>query len=88
MNITFDQALAEKKIREIQHDATAIRLRAVSGKPGPMGLTPDHIKMTAEWKEAFNAERMAFAHMRRFNMFIAKNFKKELRAYYNAKRGK
>lgn len=87
MDMTFDQAMAEKAAREMMHDAKAIRLRAVSGEPGPMGLTPDSVKMTAEWQEAFHAERLAFAFMRRWNMYMAKHFKKELRAYYNQKRG-
>ena len=87
MDMTFDQAFAEKCIREMLHDAAAIRLRAIVGdERGPMNLTPDHIKSTPEWQYAYNLERALFDNMRRWNRLMAKHFKKELREYYANKK--
>ena len=34
---------------------------------GPLGLTPDSVKASAEWKAAKRASDAAFAALRRFN---------------------
>lgn len=37
---------------------------------GPMGLTPDSVKATAEWKQAKAEYNAAFAHLRKVNSII------------------
>lgn len=83
----FIQAKAHKDALKMAHDVTIIRLRAVSGdERGPMNLTPDHIKATPEWRNAFNAERKAFKVCADFNKHMGKIFAKELRAEREARR--
>ena len=87
MELTFEFAMMEKRLLEWQHEAATNDLKAISGNVrGPMGLTPDTIKRTPEWKAAYSKERSAFNAMRNFNMYIARTFKKELRAEREAKR--
>ena len=45
---------------------------------GPMGLTPDDVKNTPEYRIAKQAMDKAFAELRAFNAVYAKRFKKEL----------
>ena len=78
--MTFEDAMVEKAIREWAHESAANDLKAVSGDVrGPMGLTPDSIKQSPEWQHAFKIERNAFAAMRKFNLWVTKTYKKELK---------
>lgn len=47
---------------------------------GPMGLTPDDVLATPEYKAARTAMNKAFAQLRAFNAVYVKQFKKELAA--------
>ncbi len=47
---------------------------------GPMGLTPDSVKATPEWKAAYLAHAAAFQALRKFNGSYFKAFKKEIAA--------
>lgn len=79
MELTFEFAMTEKRLLEWQHEAATNDLKAISGgEKGPLGLTPDHIKSTPEWQEAFKAERKAFADLRAWNAFMTKIFRKEM----------
>lgn len=53
---------------------------------GPMGLTPDAVRATPEWKKAKQEFDAAFADLRKFNAMFAKIFAKELRAERNTRR--
>ena len=65
---------------ETVHSDKVKVLNEVSGSErGTMGLTPDHIKQSQEWKNAYLAERKAFQEMREFNMKFSRTFKKEIR---------
>jgi len=44
---------------------------------GPMGLVPDAVKASPEWRTAYAAERKAFAELRAYNAWYVKAFKKE-----------
>lgn len=50
-----------------------------------MGLTPDHVKATPEWKKAKAEYEKAFSEMRAFNGWYVKAFKKELAAERKAR---
>ena len=85
--MNFQDAMVHKATLEWEHEGAANDLKAIVGDArGPMGLTPDSIKQTPEWKAAYSKERSAFNAMRNFNMYIARTFKKELRAEREAKR--
>jgi hypothetical protein len=47
---------------------------------GPMGLTPDSVKATPEWKAARKACDETFEALRAFNSFYVKTFKAEIQA--------
>ena len=44
---------------------------------GPMGLTPDHISKTPEFKKANSDFNSAFNELRHYNGIINRNYKKE-----------
>jgi len=84
--MTYTEAKIYREALYQAHDITARDLRALSsGKRGPMGLTPDHIKQTPEWKSAYRRERQAFERLRNHNAYMAKAFKKEMREERKAK---
>ncbi|HLF12454.1 MAG TPA: hypothetical protein VJA26_14700 [Gammaproteobacteria bacterium] len=51
---------------EAEYVATGMALKKLSGG-GPMGLTPDSVRATPEWKEAKRASAATFAAYRAFN---------------------
>lgn len=53
---------------------------------GPMGLTPDHIKFSPEYRKARSTSETLKEIERKFNSTAAKRFKKEIRAHIDAKR--
>jgi hypothetical protein len=62
-------------------------LRAIPGLgSGRMGLTPDAIKSTPEFKVAKDNYNRAFTALRKFNQGFIKEFKKEILADRDAKR--
>ena len=71
---------ANDAIAQEYRDAVA-HLNAVSGdERGLFGLTPAHIKATAEWKAAWNNERRLFGAMRLSNMDMVNNYADEMKA--------
>jgi hypothetical protein len=81
---TFEEADAESTRLEQEVSAAGAVLRAFP--TGPMGLTPDHVKATPEWRAAKARYERAFAAMRKFNAVFVKVFAKELRAQRDARR--
>lgn len=78
--MTYAIAKATKELLEKNHEAAVAHLKEVSGNErNAMGLTPDHIKATAEWKQAYHAERLHFKALRNWNHYMTRNFKKEMR---------
>ena len=53
---------------------------------GAMGLTPDSVKATPEWKAAYAESNAALAEIQKANAFMLKNFPNEVRAERDAKR--
>jgi len=45
-----------------------------------IGLTPDHVKASPEWRRARRAYDLAFAELRAFNAGFVKTYAKEYRA--------
>lgn len=52
-----------------------------------MGLTPDHVRESKEWKQAKQDFERSFAELRYFNGQYIKTFKKEIQADRRKKRG-
>lgn len=55
---------------------------------GPMGLTPDDVKMSHEFIKAKFEFEVAFTRVRVFNQFVSRVFKQELKADIRARYGK
>jgi hypothetical protein len=61
--------------------------RAITGAgSGAMGLTPDSVKLSAEYREAAAAYHDAAARLALFNGKFCKRYARELRAMRNARR--
>jgi len=84
--MTFEQA---KAIRDQLDAAAAAAGRAIKAVPGvgtgPLGLTPDAVKASPEWRAARAAYDTAAAKLRGFNMFFTRQFARELRAERRAR---
>ena len=84
--MTFEQATALRDTFNRLVDETSATLRAIPGVgSGPMGLTPDAVKFSPEFRAADLAFKYAFANLRAFNDRYTKEFKKEVRAARRAK---
>lgn len=67
--------------------ATAETSAALQEFPrGPLGLTPDDVKASPEWKTAYRNFEVAFQAQRSFNSTYTKKFADELRHERNARR--
>jgi hypothetical protein len=75
--MTFAEAKATASAIEIEIRATEVALDAFP--VGPMGLTPDAVKVSPEFRAAKKAFDAAFAKLRAFNGYYVKTFAKELR---------
>lgn len=76
--LTFEQALAAKcDIERLSRDASD-RLRALSGG-GPMGLTPDDVRASPEWRAAKADFDEAFSVERAFNQAFLRAFGRQYR---------
>lgn len=72
-------ALLEKEVR--------IANQALRAFPrGPMGLTPDAVRITPEWPDAKQLFDRAWTNLREFNKIYMKKYKKELWAERQARR--
>lgn len=82
--MTYPEALALKQLAESRCDDAPRALRAVPGVgSGPMGLTPDHVKVSPEYREARAAADKAFREMQRVNAWFCKTYAREYRGGIN-----
>jgi len=85
----FDEmtfAEAQAKADELWNASTATGRALAAFPTGPMGLTPDAVRATPEWKAAYAANESAMTALRDFNGPYTKKFKKEIIAARDAKR--
>lgn len=76
--MTYEEA---KVIREQLYAELDRASDALKGYPkGPMGLTPDHIKFSPEYRAKKQAFDLIFSKLRAFNGHFVKLFKKEIQA--------
>lgn len=71
---------ANAAIAKEYHEACATLARVSGDERNQYGLTPSHIKATAEWKAAWNNERRLFGAMRMSNMDMVNNYAAEMKA--------
>jgi hypothetical protein len=77
--MTFEEARAIRDRREAEARAAGDALKAFP-KDGPMGLTPDHIKFSPEFRAAKARYDDAWLRLRDVNHFIRKRFAKDVTA--------
>lgn len=82
--MTYDEAKATRD----QIEAEVVRLARVLGAfpRTALGLTPDHIKASVEYRTAKAAFDAAFHRQRVFNFAFVKTFKREIAAERRARR--
>ncbi|PGT89852.1 hypothetical protein [Bacillus thuringiensis] len=73
--MTYEEAKAHNRKLDEEYDNASKNIRKF--ERNAMGLTPDHVRETQEWKDADKRERLAFANLRKFNAWFLKEFKKE-----------
>lgn len=69
------EAYAKQQLITQESVQASHALKNLSGG-GALGLTPDSVKSTAEWREAKKRYDLAFAAERAFNGWFVKEFKK------------
>jgi hypothetical protein len=79
----YQQAKARKAELEAEQSRLGAILRAFP--KCQMGLTPDHIRATPEWKTAKAESDAAFARLQKFNAYFVKRFATEYRDERRAK---
>jgi len=85
--MTFAIAKAAQAAIEQEASRAGAVLAAIPGVgTGPMGLTPDAVKASPEYRAAKLAYESAFARLRAFNGSYVKVYASELRAERNARR--
>lgn len=82
MSYSEAKALRDKIVSASRAAAAAL----ASYPKSAMGLTPDDVKESAQWKADKLAFELAFADECRINAFMVRNFKAEMRAERIAKR--
>lgn len=75
----FEDAKAERDLIQKEVDAAGAVLRTFP-KGGPLGLTPDAVRATPEFRAANARFQKAFARLRAFNTIYVKRFANEIRA--------
>lgn len=81
---TFAEMLKTRDALDAEVIATGAKLR--SYPRGNMGLTPDAVKATPEWKQDHAAFSSAMAGLRKFNTDFLRHYAKEWRAEHAARR--
>ena len=86
--MTFEQATILRDTFSRLSNEAAISLRSIPGVgSGPMGLTPDNVKFSPEYRSAKAAFDHAFANLQAFNKRYVKEYRKELMSQKRAKYG-
>lgn len=87
MNARFAIACAARAQLEREAAAASAAWRAIPGVgSGAMGLTPDAVKFSPEYRAARTAYESAAGRLARLNKAMAREFKAELREERKARR--
>ena len=83
--MTFNEAKQLKS--QIETEIAGLSAKLAGFPTGAMGLTPDAVKFSPEFRAAKSAFDAAFARLRQFNAFYLKAFRKEVKADRAQRRG-
>jgi hypothetical protein len=78
IKMTYEEAKAYKQQLDEKSKIDSDLLN--SFEKNSMGMTPDHIRETTEWKKAKQSSEKSFSELKNFNSWFMKNFKKEYAA--------
>ncbi len=85
--MTYEVARQMKSVMEVREREAAKALSAVPGiSSGPMGLTPDEVKASPEYRNAKADYEACREALRRFNAWFMREYGKEYRAEWKARR--
>jgi len=73
----YQEAKARRDQLEAEYERLGRALKALSGG-GLMGMTPEHVRTTPEWKKAKREADAAFAALQAFNTVYVHRFKREI----------
>lgn len=83
----YEIARQMKSVMEARYDEASARLQGIDGVgAGPMGLTPDHVKASPEYRAAKQDFQACGDALRRFNTWFMREHGKEYRAEWKARR--
>lgn len=82
--MTFDQAKAKQDQLNAVCDKASSDLNKYP--VGPMGLTPDSVKASPEWRRDQANFEIAFKALQTYNKWFCKRWKKELSAFRQQQR--
>lgn len=83
--MTFLEGLAKQTMLQSYIDKHSDKLNTYPS--GPMGLTTDAAKNTAEWQQDRKAFDLSMGRLRAFNAAFLRQYKVEYRKYMQEKRG-
>ena len=78
--MTYQEAKAYRESMEERHKIDTDNLKEFEQFKNQIGLIPDHIRETPEYKTVKTACDKNFAELRNFNGWFVKTFKKEIAA--------
>lgn len=79
MNYVDAKVISDKANKDC--DLANSKLQSVPGlNSGVMGLTPDHVKRSTEYKVAISEFNIAFSYLRKVNAWFVKTYKKDYAA--------
>ncbi len=77
--MNYEEAKTMRDARDAETVAASQALRAVPGiSSGAMGLTPDHVKASLDYRVARLRYDTARERLRKFNVLFQRAFKKEI----------
>ena len=82
--ITFNEAIT--KLQQCEHDSINYSKQLQTFPKGVMGLTPDNVRNSVEFKQCKDNYAIAFHNIRALNTFLNKNYKKEFKKYQQNRR--
>jgi hypothetical protein len=83
---SYEESLQIKQNLEKELKISEQNINRISGESkNSMGLTPDNIKNTPEWKKAYDEVNQKFNNLKKFNEIFTSAYKKEI-AYDRKKR--
>ena len=78
MNYLEAKKISDELNKKVDETSSALNSEKYTKHKTSMGLIPDSIRQTDEWKKDKLAFNVAFKNLRNFNKIFVKTFKKEI----------